>query len=69
MIVEALNPDGRIRSNMSAKTRFKARRPQVALLVHKDAIVNTADGAVVYVARNDSATMHSIHPSAPRIHP
>lgn len=60
VIVEALNPDGRIRSNMASRTRFKVRQPQSALLVHKDAIVNSVGGTVVYVANGEVVAMRPV---------
>ncbi len=59
VIVEALNPDGRIRSNMASRTRFKVRQPP-ALLVHKDAIVNSVGGTVVYVANGEMVAMRPV---------
>ena len=59
VIVEAMNPDGRIRSNMASRTRFKVRRPP-ALLVHKDAIVNSVGGTVVYVANGEVVAMRPV---------
>ena len=60
VIVEALNPDGRIRSNMASRTRFRVRLPKSALLVQKDAIVNSVGGAVVYVAQDDVVAMRPV---------
>jgi membrane fusion protein (multidrug efflux system) len=60
VVVEVLNPDGRIRSNMAARTKFRIRQPKSVLLVHKDAIVNTAGGTVVYVAQDEVVAMRSV---------
>lgn len=48
--VEIDNPNGLIRSNMSAKVHFIVERPEEAVLVHKDALVRNADGEMVFLA-------------------
>lgn len=48
--VEVNNPQGLIRSNMSAEVHFQVQRPESAILVHKDALVRSAEGEVVFLA-------------------
>ena len=55
VIVEAANPGGRMRSNMSARVRFRIAQARPSLLVHKDALVSGPRGQVVYVARDGQA--------------
>lgn len=55
VIVEAANPQGRMRSNMSAQVRFQIAQAQASLLVHKDALVSSPQGQVVYLARDGKA--------------
>ena len=55
VIVGALNPEGRMRSNMSAQVRFQIAQPKTSLLVHKDALVSGPQGQVVYLAREGKA--------------
>ena len=55
VVVEAANPDGRMRSNMSARVRFRIAQGKVSLLVHKDALVSGPQGQVVYLARDGQA--------------
>ena len=55
VVVEATNPKGRMRSNMSARVRFQIAQAQASLLVHKDALVSGPQGQVVYLARDGKA--------------
>ena len=48
--VEIDNPMGLIRSNMSAEVLFTVQRPVAAVLVHKDALVRSPDGEIVFLA-------------------
>lgn len=48
--VEIDNQKGLIRSNMSAEVHFTVQRPVAAVLVHKDALVRSADGEMVFLA-------------------
>ena len=62
VVVEVLNPSGRIRSNMSARALFKIQQPDTVLLVHKDALVNSPDGPIVYLAIDDKAVSRPLVP-------
>ena len=55
VVVEAANPAGRMRSNMSARVRFRIAQATASLLVHKDALVSSPRGQVVYLARDGKA--------------
>ncbi len=55
VVVEAANPEGRMRSNMSARVRFRIAQTRPSLLVHKDALVSGPRGQVVYLARDGMA--------------
>jgi RND family efflux transporter MFP subunit len=55
IIVEALNPQGLMRSNMSAQVRFKVHRAGMATLVHKDALVSGPMGKMVFLAIDGKA--------------
>ena len=55
VVVEAANPQGRMRSNMSAQVRFQIAQAKTSLLVHKDALVSSPQGQVVYLARDGTA--------------
>ena len=48
--VEIDNPMGLIRSNMSAEVLFTVQRPVAAVLIHKDALVRSPDGEIVFLA-------------------
>ena len=60
VVVGALNPDGRMRSNMSARVRFQIAQPKTSILVHKDALVSGPQGQVVYLARDGKAVQHPV---------
>lgn len=62
VVVEFRNPDGRIRSNMSARVVFRIEQPGAAVLVHKDALINTPYGQVVYLAVDDKAVRRNVEP-------
>jgi len=55
VIVEVANPENHIRSNMSAQVRFALPQKGDQVLVHKDAVVNSAMGQMVYLAQDDKA--------------
>lgn len=55
VVVEVLNPEHRIRSRMTARLRFDFDDSGPMLMVHKDAVVNGAGGAVVYLAADGRA--------------
>lgn len=65
VVVEIANPEGRIRSNMAARVRFQLERPEAALLVPKDALVNTPAGPMVFVALEDKAVGRAVRTGAP----
>ena len=60
VLVEVVNPAGHIRSNMSARVRFILPHQGTHMLVHKDAVVNSAQGQMVYVAQEDKAVSYSV---------
>ncbi len=60
VVVGALNPDGRMRSNMSARVRFQIAQAPSSLLVHKDALVSGPQGPVVYLARDGQAVSRPV---------
>ncbi len=60
VVVEAANPQGRMRSNMSARVRFQIAQAKASLLVHKDALVSSPQGQVVYLARDGKAVSHPV---------
>ncbi len=60
VVVRALNPEGRMRSNMSAQVRFQLAQAQASLLVHKDALVSGPQGQVVYLARDGRAVSYPV---------
>ena len=60
VVVRALNPEGRMRSNMSAQVHFQIAQAQASLLVHKDALVSGPQGQVVYLARDGKAVSHPV---------
>ena len=60
VVVGALNPDGQMRSNMSARVRFQIAQPKTSILVHKDALVSGPQGQVVYLARDGKAVQHPV---------
>ena len=55
VIVEVANPEGHIRSNMSAQVHFALPIEGDQVLVPKDAVVNSAFGQMVYLAQDDKA--------------
>ena len=55
VVVEALNLKNRIRANMSARVHFAMPRDRPLVLVHKDALVNTPQGQIIYLAIDDKA--------------
>ena len=55
VVVEADNPGGRIRSNMSARVHFQIPQSLEAVLVHKDALVSGPMGQIVYLAIDGKA--------------
>ena len=55
VVVEALNPQGLMRSNMSARVHFNIEQEGVTTLVHKDAIVNGPMGQMVFLAIDGKA--------------
>jgi len=62
ILIDVINADGRIRSNMSAQARFSVRSAATALLVSKDALVNTPTGQVVFLAVDDKAVPRPVTP-------
>ena len=60
VLVEALNPDHRMRSNMAARARFTIKQPDTVLLVHKDALVTSAKGTIVYLVVDGKAVSHPV---------
>ena len=60
VIIEALNPEHRIRGGMSASVEFTLRQPQAVLLVHKDALVTSPFGQVVYIAAEQKASSRQV---------
>ena len=48
--VEIDNPQGLIRSNMSAEVHLQVQQSTEAILVHKDALIRSADGETVFLA-------------------
>ena len=64
VVVGALNPEGRMRSNMSARVRFQIAQPQTSILVHKDALVSGPQGQVVYLARDGLAVSRPVETGA-----
>ena len=60
VVVGALNPEGRMRSNMSARVRFQIAQPQTSILVHKDALVSGPQGQVVYLAHDGKAVSRPV---------
>lgn len=60
VVVEARNPDNHIRANMSARVQFDLPQDQPLLLVHKDAIVTSPSGQVIYLAIDDKAISRSL---------
>ena len=55
VVVEVPNLNHRIRANMAARGQFALPHDQPLLLVHKDAVVNSPMGQVVYLAIDDKA--------------
>ncbi len=60
IVVETLNPQGLIRSNMSAEIHFTIRQPGTATLVHKDALVTGPMGQVVFLAIDGKAVSRPV---------
>ena len=65
VIVETLNREGRLRSNMAATVTFYIEGSKRNLLVHKDAIVRTVNGTSVFIAVADTAVAFSVQPGQP----
>lgn len=55
VVVEVLNPQRQIRSRMTARLRFELGGGGPTLMVHKDAVVSSAKGPVVYLAADGHA--------------
>ncbi len=55
VVVQTANPDGMMRSNMSARVQFRIAKEPESVLVHKDALVSGPMGQVVYLARDGKA--------------
>jgi len=55
VVIETRNPDGRMRSNMSARVHFHIPHNREALLVHKDALVSGPMGPIIYLAVDGKA--------------
>lgn len=62
IIVAALNPGRRIRSNMSARVVFNIGRGDSITLVHKDAIITSPTGRTVFLALQDKAVARAVEP-------
>jgi membrane fusion protein (multidrug efflux system) len=60
VVVEVKNPDGRIRSNMSARVTLKTGKVGERILVHKDAIINAPDGQVVFLVIEEKAVRRQV---------
>jgi membrane fusion protein, multidrug efflux system len=60
VVVEMPNPQGLMRSNMSAEVRFTVRQPGESTLVHKDALVNSPMGQVVFLAIDGKAVSRPV---------
>lgn len=60
VIVEAANPAGLMRSNMSARVHFRIAKGQESVLVHKDALVSGPMGQIVYVALDGKAVSRPV---------
>ena len=60
VVVEARNPEGRMRSNMSAWVRFHILQDRESILVHKDALVSGPMGQIVYLAREGKAVSRPV---------
>ena len=60
VVVGVVNRGGRLRSHMSAEVSFAAARADSLLLVHKDALVNSPMGQVVYLAVEGKAEMRPV---------
>jgi membrane fusion protein (multidrug efflux system) len=62
IIVAAVNPGRRIRSNMSARVVFNISRGDSVTLVHKDAIITGPTGRTVFLALDDKAVARTVKP-------
>ena len=60
VLVEVPNPDHRIRSNMAARVKLRIERPDAPLLVHKDAVVSSSQGTVVFIVSDGQASSRSV---------
>lgn len=60
VVVEARNPEGRMRSNMSAQVRFRIPQQGESILVHKDALVSGPMGQIVYLAQEGKAVSRPV---------
>ncbi|MBT3344468.1 MAG: efflux RND transporter periplasmic adaptor subunit [Gemmatimonadetes bacterium] len=60
VVVEFLNPTGRIRAGMAARVNLSVQQPGDVLLVHKDAVVNSVRGTFLFVAQDGSAVQRTV---------
>lgn len=60
IVVETLNPQGLMRSNMSAEVHFTVRQQGMSTLVHKDALVSGPMGQVVFLAIDGKAVSRPV---------
>ncbi len=60
VVVEFLNSTGRIRAGMAASVHLSIQQPGESFLVHKDAIVNSVQGAYLFVAQDDAAVQKPV---------
>ena len=60
VLVEAANSGHHMRSNMASRVRFTINQPESALLVHKDALVTSPLGTVIYLAVDGKATARPV---------
>ena len=60
VVVEAANPEGLMRSNMSAQVHFRIAKDGESILVHKDALVSGPMGQVIYLALDGKAVSRSV---------
>jgi multidrug efflux system membrane fusion protein len=60
VVVSALNPQGQMLSNMSARVLFRVPQEQSALLVPKDALVSSPFGQVVFLAVEGKAVSRPV---------
>ena len=60
VVVGVANRGGRLRSHMSAEVSFAAVQADSVILVHKDALVNSPKGQVVYLALEGKAEVRPV---------